>query len=350
MNTGAERRSAGVRRLVCLVVALSGLCLAATVARAQEVIVEKPSARNSITGGVQLDRKGLPTDRLLVTLTPDVGGGHVETWTDLGGRFFFESVPAGNYTVAVRAPYGSLYDDGAERVTLYEGYTSTNYNVVVTLKLRDEAVVVDRAPSPPTIAVDANLNVPAEARKLWTQGVAAGREGKNDRAVELFKKALAIDGDFVAALNDLGAEYLRRRDFGAARPLLEHATELDPNFHTALMNLALVLFEQKEFTSADDYARRALAITPGLAPALLITGEVALMEGRTAEAIDRLKRAVEIGGEAEAAAWLTLGRAYEAAGQRNDAFEAYRMVVALEPGSARAALATERLNALHAPM
>jgi Flp pilus assembly protein TadD len=291
-----------------------------------------------------LDRRGIPSERLLVTLEPSAGG-RIEAFADSTGRFEFKDLPAGTYVVRVRAPEGLGYEDGAERVTLYESQTSTNYSVTVTLRL---SPFVTRAGVPGTVAVDPDAGVPKPAREAYERGVKAADAGKGDEAVERFREALGLAPDYRAALNDLGVQLLKLDRAKEAVAPLRRAAELGPHTFAPHLNLALALLATDDVEGAGREAARALEIEPDASRALCVSGQVALRRGDLKSAIDALSRAVQVADEMQAAAAFSLGEAYQAAGDPASAAEAYRMVTYLEPDTARAAEAHTRLRALGA--
>jgi Flp pilus assembly protein TadD len=306
---------------------------------------EKPAAKHSITGGILLDRKGIPSERLLVTLTPANGAGNLQEYADSSGRFTFKDVPAGGYVVTVRAPEGTAYEDGTAEVTLYDSTSSHNYTVTVTLKLRGERRVMA---APGTVAVDPDAGVPKKAREAYERGAEAARANKGDEAVARFREALALAPDYRAALNDLGVQLLKLDRAKEAVAPLSRAAELGPNAFAPHLNLALALLAADDAEAAEAAAARALEIEPGSSRALCAVGRVALRRGKVAEAVASLRRAVDAGDEMQSAAAFALGEAYQAAGDAASAAEAYRMVTYLEPGTPRADEAHARLHALGA--
>src|SRR5258708_37298567 len=102
---------------------------------------------------------------------------------------------------------------------------------------------------------------PGNLQALTLSGALAHMAGRNDRAVELFARALAIDEQ-----PDL------HYNLGLAHWALEHPAEavrhwsralaLNPNFAQAHMNLGNALREEGRVTDALAHLRRALQLQP----------------------------------------------------------------------------------------
>jgi Tfp pilus assembly protein PilF len=325
---------------VSSVVAVFLLVFAARASAQIEVPKETPEARHTISGSIMLDRQALPGDRLEVILVSESEGGRREIFAESSGRFVFENVPAGSYTITVRAPYKSGYEDGRTGVVVYRAQTPRTYPVMVTLKLTERL----RERPPAGALVDAS--VPKTARDAHAAGVAASSKGDREAAVARFKEAIAIAPGYGAALNDLGVELLRLERVPEAADILTRAVAAGPGEFAPRLNLSLARFAQGDLDAAAGEVERALAIEPQSSRALCVSGQIARRRGRLAEAADLLRRALDRAVGMQVAAAFELGLVYEAAGDPASAAGAYQLVVALEPDGVRATTAHERLRAL----
>jgi Flp pilus assembly protein TadD len=329
-------------RVLFAVCAVACVMLAAAAdARAQLLPQEEPpEARHTITGTVQFERRGSPDERLEVILIASTHGGRREAFTESNGRFVFENLPAGSYSITVRAPYKSGYEDGTADVLLYNGKFSQRYTVTVTLRLS-----AGERP-PPGFGTIVDASVPKAARDAHEKGVAASTRGDREEAVARFNEALAIAPTYGAALNDLGVELLRLERAAEAADVLRRAVAAGPDEFAPHLNLGLALLAGGDLEGAAAEVERARAIMPDSSRALCVAGQIAHRRGRLAEAVDALKRAMDRADDMQAAAAMELGRVYETAGDAASAAGAYQLVVALEPDGARGRAARERLTAL----
>ena len=81
----------------------------------------------------------------------------------------------------------------------------------------------------------------AEARRLNDRAFALIRSGRHDDALPLIEGALAADGEFGPALNNLGLVRLERGELYEAAVALRQASSAMPRQGEPLANLGLVL-------------------------------------------------------------------------------------------------------------
>jgi Tfp pilus assembly protein PilF len=325
-------------------VAIAFLLLAAAEAHAQIALPEPelPATRHTISGNIVVGRGGSPGERLEVILVSATGGGRREVFAESTGRFIFDNLLAGSYTVTVRAPYKSGYEDATADVLVFNANFSRTYTVTLTLKPTEGLV----ARPPAGALVDAS--VPEAARDAHAAGVEASSKGDREAAVARFKEALAIAPAYGAALNDLGVELLRLERAAEAADVLGRAVAARPEDFAPRFNLSLARFALGDLDAAAAEVGRALAIEPTSSRALCVSGQIDRRRGRLVEAADALKRALDRADDMQAAAAFELGMVYEAAGDPASAAGAYRLVLLFEPDGARATTAHERLRALGA--
>jgi tetratricopeptide (TPR) repeat protein len=69
--------------------------------------------------------------------------------------------------------------------------------------------------------------VPEGARAEYEKGAKSLESNQADAALASFKKAIEIFGDYFAALEALGTEYVKAGDYANALPVLKHALEVN---------------------------------------------------------------------------------------------------------------------------
>ena len=210
---------------------------------------------------------------------------------------------------------GLYYVQALGDETLYEPVTATvrlarsqNYQLTLTLRLKE---TVTRQPDSRLVsAADAAQTIPAAARKKYEQGTKAVSKGRVYQAIELFQQALSLFPAYVAAHNDLGAQFLKLKQFEQALMQFQLALEQNPKYFNARFNVALVRMEQKNYVEAVTQLRQALALDSSQPAAHLWLGIALLDLGDLAGAERALSKALIIGGEGFAAAHFYLAKLY----------------------------------------
>ena len=231
----------------------------------------------------------------------------------------------------------------------------------------------------------------AWADRLHGAAVAAFAADREEEAVVLLERALAVCTRHADAYESLGVIYGRHHRYEEAIGLMERLLEVDPDSVMAHTNLSLYhnrlgriedaereaaealraklrreqgarereeAERRRTTTAADDRARRAdmfrrvLEIDAGDALGNFGLGELLIEEGRFGDAVAHLERALEADPR-YSAAFFALGRAHEGAGEFEAAARTYREGIAV--AAARGDLSTanrmqERLAALTSPI
>jgi tetratricopeptide (TPR) repeat protein len=162
-----------------------------------------------------------------------------------------------------------------------------------------------------------------------------------DRALELFREALAHDPDYVLALAGMGEAYKRRydltrdpADLERAREAVLSARELNERLAQVHVTLGLIHAAGGRHEEAVHAFGQALDLEPFSVGALLGLGAVYREMGRPAEAERTLLRAQEI----RSGDWRLhneLGVLYSDLGRYEEGAEQFRRVVALTPDNPR---------------
>jgi Flp pilus assembly protein TadD len=99
-------------------------------------------------------------------------------------------------------------------------------------------------------------------------------EGRLDRAIDAFLKALTLDPDYELALNNIGALYNSKGKLTEARPYLLKVTSLFPDNFTGFMNLGMNYSLANELHNAERIFKKALELQPQSPDALWRLGHV----------------------------------------------------------------------------
>ncbi|WP_144080322.1 tetratricopeptide repeat protein [Gloeobacter kilaueensis] len=160
----------------------------------------------------------------------------------------------------------------------------------------------------------------------------------NDRAIALFKQALAMDADYALAYAGLARAYSRKTIyFGEGLNWLEAALQtalksvsLNPNLaegHTALGNS---YWDKGQVRRALESYRRAIAINPNYSPAVSSYGSALSNLGELSEAVRWTKKAIPL-DPTNANPYHNLGLIYVTLAEDDTAIQWLQKALALQP-------------------
>lgn len=125
-------------------------------------------------------------------------------------------------------------------------------------------------------------DAPSRATLLHT-GFCLEQTRQVDEAVEFYRKALALDPDFMEAHVDLAGVLWRLEDFEGALHHAQRAAQLAPEHPYAVRILGTALLSLGRIAEAKAQLHRALALQPGFALAEVDLALALLQEGRLEE-------------------------------------------------------------------
>jgi tetratricopeptide (TPR) repeat protein len=207
-----------------------------------------------------------------------------ETWkSDVmsDGTFVVRDMPDGDYVLRVLTYQGAVLKE--EFVSLHGGGSQVD----VALPHLDRP-----APGGPVSVRE--LQHPPSAKALRAAAAAQrySQEGERGKAVEELQKAIRLSPDFAAAHSNLGAEYIRLKEYAAARQEIRRALEIAGWNALDLCNLAFVDAAEQRFPEAIEEAKAALRTDPSNGNAHYILGTLLLLDKRTeAEGVRHLQQA-----------------------------------------------------------
>jgi TolB-like protein/Tfp pilus assembly protein PilF len=162
-----------------------------------------------------------------------------------------------------------------------------------------------------------------EAYDYFLRGQAAlltrGRDD-NEKAREMYRKALALDPAFARAYAGLAlthaADYRNRwtdnapQALARALELAETAFRIDPEILEVQWVLAYVHAQNRRHEQAIDHLNQAIALDPSFADAYALLGSIHTFIGQPAKTIPLVRTAIQLNPEAGHLYFLILGRAY----------------------------------------
>jgi len=173
-----------------------------------------------------------------------------------------------------------------------------------------------------------------DAYSFLRAGMANERTGNYPGAVRIYQRGLAVEPDNVELLNSLGFSLFQQGNSKEAVVVLEKALALDPKHWKAHNNIALASIDLGELEVAEAHFRESLAIKPQ--PAIFNDlGFVLERQGLTEEAAEAYRKAIKL-EPGLASAHYNLGSSLARSGKLADAERHLRAALRADPKSAAA--------------
>jgi tetratricopeptide (TPR) repeat protein len=168
----------------------------------------------------------------------------------------------------------------------------------------------------------------------------------NERARELFGRAIALDATFARAYAGLALAYAadfrnQWADDGAtaldrAYTLASTAYQINPDIAETYWVLAFVHMERRQHGEALNYLRAAVALYPAFADGYALMGGVNTYIGRPADTLPLLRTAMRLDPQGGYLYFLLLGRAYMFLGDLEQARVNLQHALSRNPGNLEA--------------
>lgn len=274
----------------------------------------------------------LPAREIRFTLTHD--DGRIEVlFTDTKGKYQLTGDPAREreYVIVIKGD-GRAYDTTIQRFRVMRSVT---YVPVFLDPLKDEA-------QPPKEIVDVSVydaKVPAEAKAAYEQATKAVGENNAEAAISEFTRALSLYPQYLRALNDFGALYLKLNRLDEAASTFRQAISLNPRFYFARLNLGVIYNRQSRFGEAIKILDPLVKEQPSLANARVQLAEALLASRQTDAASEQLRLALadkKLESPARADAHFRLGFLLNREERYAAAVAEFEKAIAINPQAASA--------------
>lgn len=163
-----------------------------------------------------------------------------------------------------------------------------------------------------------------ENEKLFEKAIAASKDTKPDKAINLFKQSVANDPKDFVAWTELGTLYFRNNKSSEAEIAYLKALELKPDFIVALSNLGRVYLVENKPENAINILTVAVETDPVSANAQHLLGEAYLQIKKGSKAVVHLYEALRLAPIEKAEIHLRLASLYNGAGLKEKAVEEYK--------------------------
>jgi Tfp pilus assembly protein PilF len=308
---------------------------AAAVAPAQEKELPrlpKPARIVNIQGQVSMP-EGMPAGRVIVTLVSGTGVPR-QTYTTEQGRFEFEGLVEGSYTLSAKSLTDpALVADSVETDTGRTATSNLNVNLVLRKGADDSAL-----PKGEVLTVaEAEQKVPKQARKAFREGVKFREEHQPEKALQSLNRAVELYPDYFQALAERGDLQVFQRKLAEAIADFERALKINPLYGPALRGAGYCKLEKREFDEAIKYLEQSITAQPEHANAYLLLGIAYLELDRREQARAALLKALSFNTPRELRAHIYLGNLYAHERRYAEAAEELRKYLEANPTDPEAA-------------
>lgn len=207
--------------------------------------------------------------------------------------------------------------------------------IAAVVSERLKVSLLDEAPRPRT--------TDSGAYAVYLQARFLGHQGNADsyaQAIELLERVLAIDPNYLQALDALAGNYInqagkglrpRAEGFALAQDAAERALSIDPKFAPAYRRLAwLALLRDNDLRLSARHYQQALELSPTSVGTIGDAATLLKSLGRITECV-ALDEYVVARDPVNAVGYFNLGGSYLFAGRYNDAIEAFQTALRLSP-------------------
>jgi len=177
-------------------------------------------------------------------------------------------------------------------------------------------------------------DVPEQARKLYQRAVQLlPQSDKNQEALATLRQAIQIYPQYFDALDLLGTELVRQREYETAIAPLAQAVEINSKSQTSWFALGVAQYNLKQPPIAVESLRRAVSLKQSSVNANLWLGIALRQTGPMEEAERYLKQADQLSGSKLADAHWQLALLYNQLRRFGDAADQLEMFLKVQPNS-----------------
>jgi tetratricopeptide (TPR) repeat protein len=284
-----------------------------------------------------------PEERAAVTLFGDTFPFTASTLSDADGRFRFQKVRAGAYTVSVFMPdrgearqtieVGPSVADAHERVSLDISFMESDFALSGALRRRHSVST-------------AQLAIPAKAQRDYEEAHKDLARHNPEAATRRLEEAVALAPQFADAWNEIGTIAYQTRKYARAEECFREALNRDPQAFEPLVNLGGVLVTLHRADEAWKYNATAVTARPNDALAQSQLGMNYLQLGDLDLSVKHLERARAIDPAHFSHPQLFLAEIHLRRGEKNAAADLLEEFLRYHPDWPQAARMRENIAEL----
>ena len=294
---------------------------------------------NTITGMVLVPSGQRLERRITIRLQTMTRGDRV-TMTDDYGKFAFQGLVSGDYTVVIDKE--KEYEPYTQQVQIrqFRGFPAQLYNMNIRLEFKG------RAGAKPGVLNAEFANVPPSARAYYDNAVEQAKKGDHRAAIEQLKLAIKEYPSFTLAFNELGVQYLKLNQLENADEAFQAALKIVPDAFGPLTNRGIANFMMKRYGEAVPILRKALAKNDQSAVGHYFLGQALANLGLFEDAEKELLASLKLENEKMKEAHRILAIIYASRGAKKQAAEELEAYLKLAPDAPDAEKLRDKIRQL----
>jgi Tfp pilus assembly protein PilF len=269
----------------------------------------------SISGSIR-DFTGQSVDSIRVSLLDD-NYISVRTVFSSQGRYQFKGLRAGAYYVKVETLGTDFEEQISPRIEVVSGRVRGGgmeaFYQDFVLRPKKNSL---KSTAPGLVFTQ---TVPEGARAEYEKGAKSLESNQADAALASFKKAIEIFGDYFAALEALGTEYVKRGEYQAALPVLTHALEINRTAARSMYALGVAHLKLNQLDEAVQWLEKSAEQDGQSINTHMMLGIAYGNKRQLGKSEAEFKKAYEIGKDRAADAHLYLAGLYNRQEKYQDA-------------------------------
>jgi tetratricopeptide (TPR) repeat protein len=284
-----------------------------------------------------------PQERAAVTLFGDTFPFIASTVSEEDGRFRFQKLRPGAYTVSVFMP-----DRGEARQTIEVGPSAADGHGRVSLDIsfKDSDFALSGASRRRHSVSTAQLAIPPKAQRDYEEANKDLARHDPGAATRRLEEAVALAPQFADAWNEIGTIAYQTQKYARAEECFREALDRDPQAFEPLVNLGGVLVTLHRADEAWKYNAMAVAVRPNDALAHSQLGMTYFQLGDLDLSVKYLERARAIDPAHFSHPQLILAEIHLRRGEKSAAAEVLEEFLRYHPDWTQAARMRERIVAL----
>ena len=286
---------------------------------------------NRIEGQI-FDEHRNPVGDVFVELLNDVNSMISTRKASSSGLFSFAGLSTGVFTVRV-LPLGKGYLEQSQSIQFIASRSgASNDTKFIEFYLRPDRRSTNILFENGAEAIFVQ-EIPSDAKKLYQSGIDSLNKNL-DKGLADLEKAIASFPMYFDALSRLGKEYVVRKDFEKAYPLLLRAIDIDSRSYSAYYALAFSFHQMNQIPAALKAAQACTILRADATEGHILYGTLLRINGKSEESEVALKKALSVTKKPNFEIYWQLALLYNRLNRNKDAADQLELFLKYAPSEA----------------